>query len=708
MKSIFMVLALVPIMLAALPGQAWAKHPVRDIPVMVVAADTGGGSNTSAVYARAIEWANRAYGHVGIQFTFDEYAGINILGAGNTLNCYGDDATGDKSQGNWYASLNLVQRGAVTILSRRYEAVPEVGCIYSCSTTADCCPGSYDADAGSCMIDGEPSDFRCMNPDGTGGYCSVEGYTSPWPECFQPGSCTPKVPCTPRTGEPYFIKFPPLYDWHRIDSFDHEVGHFLGLRHTHDGATLRCYDTDKSQEPPDGTCNTPSTEPASCAGSHFACPADTPWRNVMSYHGGCRKQWGGYHVIGGDWNQAFSTSQRNLIWRTINELWDGPGNWLLMGGYENLYLLQANARSRYSARESAYSMNANAIADAGWTKYNATLLQGDFNGDGNLDVLATAIGGNHPGIAFYPVQWDGAIAYGQTLLSSSYLPDVYVAVGNFRGDRADDVLVVTPNGTYTFEGSTHVNSNAPLTLVGGGPSLVHTYPNSFPVIANFTGSWYRSLPISTTMQSIANYQTDITINGQYSNIGYDDVLMLYSDHAVGYAGTTNFSFSPQAFYTTLIRKDNYRFAANLTNDQHDEIAVLNGYRLEAILGQNTFNPAWVEWTSTRYFGTQQYPARFTVGNFRGNHYADWVVQDESGARLYDSTWETQWFRDDLRASNSRFAAIDTAAKGFDDVLISTPVGAFLYTGHVSQGLVGGFWDNWDPAYGYPSATWVGR
>jgi hypothetical protein len=64
----------------------------------------------------------------------------------------------------------------------------------------------------------------------------------------------------------------------------------------------------------------------------------------------------------------------------------------------------------------------------------------------------------------------------------------------------------------------------------------------------------------------------------------------------------------------------------------------------------------------------------------------------------------------MAARNTRFVVADFIRRGYDDVVMATPLGAFVYNGtKESNGYFrSGTYSIWDASYGYPAAEWFGR
>jgi hypothetical protein len=602
--------------------EARAKHPVKEIPLRayVLGDTTGGALNFTPVdmqaIARMVELANRVYAAAGIKFTFDPYNGWEQIEDAD-MNCF-DGREPDASDPYAYSWLGSGFPEGIVLMFHSYhsnwmaECVPVAGCV---PLPVDTCP---EAASGQQTCTAYP----------WGSYCGPAGHFSGGPACFW-GNCRPAT-CQVEGGlTPTVVSGSINQGYGGIHKFAHEFGHTLGVAHTFDAPSYRCYDTGYQDAP---NCN----PPASCVGPGQLPPpggscgsSSTPWKNIMSYHDDCpRKYAGSYHGYPSDWNTSLSRDQIQIIWRALDEYWDPPltGNYWRnhsAGGYDPMYIAQDPFHGTSLALGfddwDYVAVYQQGYGELAWTKGNVRIVQGDFDADGSLDVIVSAQAGSHPGTTywkgprmgspfFYPPS--ASLVYVSTLDAGAFPGNSRVHVGNFSGDEADDVLVQTAAGTAVYKGRKDVAGWAdpwlPAWQIPGW-----TLASTSLVTGDFHGDW--SLPNPITKTWISDYFV-------WDNLSFDDVVVfwgqygayLYQGSASGLAWTGKSSPSYPV--------NTQAWAANVWGDRHDELIVRGPNGLTVLKGQDSFDFNAVLWQN--FYVNQGATVDLVIGNFARDHHAD--------------------------------------------------------------------------------------
>jgi hypothetical protein len=516
-------------------------------------------------------------------------------------------------------------------------------------------------------------------------------------------------------------------------SFAHEFAHHFSLVHTHAHPDIRCYDRSKTDVTgcnPPPTCSGPGTLPdggAPCGNS------DTPWKNVISYHKNCLVAHAGtYHGDPSDWNSSLSHEQIGIMWRTLDEYWDKQLTaWEdypqhpQYGRTDRLFITQTQPpnpsypTSQASGFDSWDEMSFFSTGESAWTKGNVRIVPGDFNGDGAQDAIVSASSGPHPGTSYY---WGspGAIPYltfVRVLNSAAGPSNSVVSVGDFRGDKCDDVLIQTSAGGYEYEGAIGAPPN------GGPSSTPSAFHSDWPwgklnatkvVLGDFVGDYNVPAPLPSPFASAYD---------DNAHQSYVDALVIKSSGATLFQGSAAGFGSSGAFLSSAYTFTNSRaWAGNVWGDHHDELIVRGPNGLEVFKGQKTGfalttgNRLWLNALISSGANIE-----LAIGNFTDDHHADFVTSVTgstyyNGSRLWWGRWNNtpalgSWTRSDLYPGVAKYVVGNVLRGSFDDLVITTSAGSFVYAGQPTVGgqrtFIANAWANWTAPYSISQAEWFG-
>jgi len=667
--------------------------------------------------------ANRIYANAGIKFTFDPASGFLDV-TDPDLNCWYDDPQDDEATASWYA--DSYPEAVVTIVP--YYGSPNPAMQRPCVPTPcwydyDCCPDDWDSEQGGCRagVGGAPV-VSCAKwpglPNPLLGVCAPTSFQGPGAQCFTPGTqCTPKAACdVPAYNETNhgwtFMRFLPLWDNVSVTVFAHEVGHHFGLWHTFDPVNDRCYNTGEGV--PSKNCGDlpwPGT-PLSCTGQYYDCLTNTPYCNVMSYFSDCEARYSGQWSSSG-WNMSLSQDQIAIIWRSLDEYWDrdvastSDVRPFEYGGYERMQVAMSSSSREYRGQDSWNTVWYLPVGDAGWTKGNVMIAQGDFNGDRQIDAIVSTLSGSHPGISLWLRQPLGNLVFQQTLLGTSWCNVLAtLQVGNITGDMADDLVAGCGSLTWVFRGGVGA---ATMACVGAASWPQSSYK---VLVGNFGGTPDLAVPMPSRAgyDVIWAHQLDIDKSGRYNNISFDDILVLSQTDAKVYYGGSSLDLTTAEVTTTTYNADTTGiWAGNVAGDYHDELLIRSGNYIKVLKGQDVFSFSTVV-TNLAVQGSDE--AVVSLGDFAGDHHADILrTSTSAGTRLYlgdpATPTSTTWYRTDLVPSNTRHVVSDFIRGGRDDVMFFTTSGSWLYAGTKAPTyLTENVWSTGSLAY--PNIEWFGR
>ncbi|HQP33715.1 MAG TPA: VCBS repeat-containing protein [Polyangiaceae bacterium] len=684
------------------------------------------------VVSKMIEFTNRAWGDAGIRFTFDEVNGVEYLYY-DDLNCYNSHEA-NPTDTSLAESLASFSAGSVPVIffSYRSSAIGQECTPTQCVVYADNTDSCYDSDGNvGCHV------------YAWGNYCATASYFTGGPACFD--TSDPQYPCRiqpcvyPEGSE---VLAPVMIGTHgpgsSLGAFPHEFAHHFGLAHPFDQPDRRCYDrpkTDLSQGCFGNSNNCQGQGNTLPDGGGTACgSSDMPWKNVVSYHPECYIPHGGtYHGHPtSSWNSSLSHDQIEIVWRTLNEYWDKQRtSWdddpvPHYGAAEHFFVTRPPAPTYPTSSAMGFDdwdeMYFFQTGETSWTKGSVGIVQGDFNGDGIQDAIVSTPGGAHPGTSYYYGSSLGYLTYVRTLKSDAYVTNARVLVGDFRGDKCDDVLIQTRAGAWEHEGITG-------TLASGGPSSIassyHSSWNAPPlgilpviVLGDFEGDFNIGTPLPSP------WAQDYDNKAQQS---YDDALVvtgngvtLYRGSATGLGFTGSFLSSSYSNWTFRAR------SANVWGDHHDELIVHGPAGLEVFKGQQL--PFSLS-TSNRLMNepliNSTANVELVVGNFSADYHADFITSvvnatSYNGSRLWSGRWDNgphweygDWARADLYPGTAMYEVADVLRGAFDDLLIITAVGSFIYAGQptTSSGdrtFIPNAWADYSSQFAISQAQWFGR
>ncbi len=717
---------------------AGAGSAVREIPVLVVVVGDSvlGADNFTpvdlTVVEKMVDHTNRAWAASNIRLTWNRNTGwLKVLWP--DLNCWSDQETDPTDTALANIFTQLYPDSVVALFISYMDRRPGVS---ECVPLTCTLPGQGVED--SCVAD-QGSDVGCESYP-WGNYCAAAYYWSSGPSCFAAG-CT-AVPCDQGTESLQASVFGRHEGGSQIGAFEHEFGHHFGLAHTHDAG--RCYDTAKADSWPNCVIG-----PTDCVGAGYrpwppftACGGDDmPWKNVMSYHAECYMRNGGsYHGIPSDWNASLSQEQIAIMWRSLDEYYDrtllDPDDWPVEPQYgrnDHMFVVKPDnvAPIRPTSAVVGYgtwgdlSFYERGGTNCGetWTKGSIRLVQGDLNGDGDQDAVVSVASGNpcYPGTSFWKgSHTQGGLTFVRYLNPSAFPGNSEVLVADFRGDTADDVLIRTTTEATEWEGMLSGGASDP-----GGPTAASTVHSDWylggprVVLGDFEGLYEQPTPL--TSSAAANLTA-------YSNQSYVDALVLFSAGTYLYPGT-RYGFSGRTYESGLHLAPHPAWAANVWGDSHDELIVRGTAGLEVFKGvPSGFSMSAVDRIFHRPELILNSTLELAIGNFSGDYMADFITvasaaSGYNGSYLWCGSWSAgpvrgpfDWSRSDLVPGYTRYAVADLVRGSFDDLMISTSSGSFLYAGKPRSSQAPFFqatfspnaWSSYAAEFILANAAWFGR
>jgi hypothetical protein len=725
--------------LLACPSTAEAKNAVRDIPVKVyvIGSIAGGHAHWSPVdiptVSKMIEHANRAYADAGMRFTFDSINDVEY-DMWEDLNCWNSKETNPTD-----ADL------AELLVSLRPEGIGIIFTSYGYELTGwECTPVPCQVDGGACSTDTTCQQFAWGN------YCGQVANWSFGPSCF--GDIPPQQHCIPRTCDYYDDNGLPSEDMysfvsmapHEGDSnkpfgkLAHELAHHFGLAHSFDGESGRCYD--RTQWDVKEGCFPPPPPAPPCSGvGHLAdgitpCGnATMPWKNIASYHDDCYPVWAGtWHGDPSVWNTSLSHEQIAIIWRTLDEYYDrqlpSPGafpQFTQYGQQEHFFIVQDQPVNPPYPTSAAFGddswsdMQFLARGEQQWTMGNVRIVQGDFDGDGLQDAIVSAAAGAHPGTSFYSGGYSQGTLNFERILRFDALPNnSAVLVGDFRGDKADDLIIRTSAAGYVYEGRFEFGPDS--TPSATYPAWYWASFPSFPakiVLGDFEGDFQAPTPLTSIWAQDYN---------ETSQQSYLDAIVVDTTGTSLYRGGAG-AFTYFALSATHTKYNTRVWAGNVWGDHHDELIIQGPNGMEAFKGQKAGFSLLVGnrlWNKP----TIEYAASvdLAIGNFSADYHADFITSVSgatgyNGSRLWSGDWSAEpsfnrgdWYRVDLNPAVVRYQVADVLRGSFDDMILTTNLGSFVYAGQPTNPSTGfrtfveGAWTNWTTSFTLQHAVWFGR
>lgn len=725
---------LVATALLASAGTAQAKNAVREIPIRVyvigswVARTLHWAPVDIPTVSKMVEHANRAYADAGIRFTFDSVNDVEY------------DAWGDLNCWNSYEANPSDSDLAELLVSLRPEGIGIIFTTYAYEQAgSECTPVACSLDGGVCSTRTACQQFSWGN------YC---GATSSWsfgPSCFknEPAPCT-IVTCD--YYDPSGIPAEDMYSFvfmapHEADSnkpfgkLAHELAHHFGIVHTFADGDERCYD--RTQWDVQSGC----LPPAFCDGLGHVDPyglipcgnAYMPWKNIASYHDSCHALYAGtWHGDPSYWNSSLSHEQIGILWRTLDEYYDRQlpsaayfPQFTQYGQQEHLFVVQdqpANPPYPTSAAfgdDSWSNMYFIARGEQQWSMGNVRVVQGDFDGDGLQDALVSTSSGAYPGTSYYSGGYSqGTLSFVRVLRADAFPSNSEVLVGDFRGDKADDVIIRTSTAGYVYAGRFDLGPDSTASAIY--TSWSYPPPPALPakiVLGDFDGDFEATTPL----QSI--WAQDYGVTSQQT---YLDAVVLNGTGATLYRGAAG-GFSDVILSSSYKATNSRLWAGNVWGDHHDELIVQGPNGMEIFKGQTAGfslqvgNRLWIR-------STIEYAASVDVamGNFSADYHADFITSvvgatDYNGSRLWSGDWHSapsfqsgDWYRADLHPGTVKYQVGDILRGSFDDVVHTTSLGSFVYAGQPanpstgSRTFVEGAWVNWTTPFTMQHAVWFGR
>jgi hypothetical protein len=743
-RSTIWILATVLVTLS--PSFARAKDAARKIPVYawVIGSTVSGtfrytyvGPSDMSLIAREVEFANRAYGDANIRFTFAGRPDTEYV-VWDDLNCWSDKETNpsDVENAEWLASFMPDMLSSI-FTSFRTE-IDGTECVPThCTGTPGVCTA---CNGNNCS----GTDVGCWTyPWDPVPYCFSNVNWCNGPNCFKttPTFCTPKPACGFDNTQLVFsacmfnVKDPA---GEGLGTLAHEFGHHFGLAHTFNVWESRCYDYGKLDKQP-AECGA-EPEP-SCNGNSGSCTGVTyvPWKNMMSYHGRCDQRHGGtYHGPSSDWNSTFTHDQIYIIWRTLNEYYDKQlasatdDPVIQYGSSEPIYVTQD--QPLYPGYPTAAAMGYDRFdqmwfgqtGNAQWTRSNVSLVQGDFNADGYPDAIVTVNGGAQPGTSFFAgLDTQGRLTFVRQLMAGTTPNNSQVLVGNFRGDRSDDVLIRTSGGTWEYEGLART-----LQVPLGGPQSTASASHSgwgtsstTIVLGDFGGDFTVPVPLPSYLASASS---------STSNQSYLDAIVLYSGSggAFLYPGTPTGLLQSGSQYlgdSTTYPMSSKVWAADVWGDHHHEFLVKGPNGFEVFKGTTTAfslsSGNRLSWITPSNIPTGA-SVNLAIGDFSADYKADYVMSASgttgyNGSKLYSGAWNSppgwssgDWYRPDLTPGAVQYVVGDLTRGAYDDLMLITSLGSFLYAGQPPQAgartLAENVWTDWTSQFSSSQARWSGR
>jgi hypothetical protein len=424
-----------------------------------------------------------------------------------------------------------------------------------------------------------------------------------------------------------------------------------------------------------------------------------------------------------------SHEQIAIIWRTLDEYYDrqltSPDAFPQFAQYglqEHLFVIQDQPQNPPYPTSAAFgddsfsNMYFLARGELAWTKGNVRLLQGDFNGDGIQDAVVSVNGGAHVGTSFYSGGYSqGALNFEIRLRSDALPSNSEVLVGDFRGDKADDLIIRTPAAGYVYEGRVEFGPSA--TPVATYPAWSYSTFSARIVLGDFDGDFQAATPLT----SIWAQDSDAT-----SQQTYLDALVVDGSGASLYrGGAGGFTYFPLS--STYANYNTRLWSGNVWGDHHDELILQGPNGMEVFMGKKAGfsllvgNRLWI-------VSTIEYAANvdLAIGNFSADYHADFITSvygatEYNGSRLWSGDWRVapsfkrgDWYRWDLHPGTVKYQVADVLRGSFDDVVHTTSLGSFVYAGQPTNASAGyrtfieGAWVNWTAPFTMPHAVWFGR